>query len=779
MLTQALRGLGCGLLLAGMLVPGAAAVEYGVGSWQSTELGNQRAVVSVRAAADAVRVRLPWRRRDSEPEKKAVWVYDAATGQRVGNAVALDVTREAGDVIFQPASGAGLYYVYYLPYTTSDAWWSPKVQYVPPDPQSEAAWLQRNHLTAAELPLAAWQSLPQAELLRFEACSAFHRRDSMELPATAEETRALLSRHPDEPLLLFPETRDHPIRMTDDLPLRWVEGGSGGELQARAQRNEYFTFQVGVHAPVRDLNRLQVRFSDLVAGPGRTIPAAALTCFNLEGTDWLGRPIHKDLTVPRGKVQALWCGVHVPADALAATYRGTVTVGADNAPERTISIALRVRATVLADEGVSDLNRMARLKWLNSTIGLDEQPTAPYTPLQVTGQQVRCLGRDVRFGADGFLQSIRSGPQEVLSAPLEMVVETAAGPAQWHGPAAHLVHRAPGAVVWETTRRAGPLALCCRAKMESDGYLNYLVTLDASAPTDLRDVRLDIPLRRDIATYMMGLGKRGGVRPPEWKWDWQARQPNHMVWIGDVHAGLQCKLKGPNDEWNLWGVEEGALRNWGNDGKGGCTVTQQGADTVLLRAYTGPRQMAAGERLEFRFGLLITPVKPLNPDHWRQRYIHEYNTVPAVADVVANGANLVNIHQGNAHNPYINYPFLTTDKLREYTTAAHAKGLKVKIYYTVRELSNFTREVFPLRSLGHEVFTGGGGGGDSWLQEHLVSDYGAAWHQPYPNGDVDAAIATVGLSRWHNYYLEGLGWLVKNVGIDGLYLDGSAMTGRS
>ncbi len=28
-----------------------------------------------------------------------------------------------------------------------------------------------------------------------------------------------------------------------------------------------------------------------------------------------------------------------------------------------------------------------------------------------------------------------------------------------------------------------------------------------------------------------------------------------------------------------------------------------------------------------------------------------------------------------------------------------------------------------------------------------------------------------GDSRWYNYYIEGLAWLVKNVDIDGLYLD--------
>ena len=166
-------------------------------------------------------------------------------------------------------------------------------------------------------------------------------------------------------------------------------------------------------------------------------------------------------------------------------------------------------------------------------------------------------------------------------------------------------------------------------------------------------------------------------------------------------------------------------------------------------------------------------VKPLDPDHWNQRYIHEYNTVPDLDGVVADGASIINIHQGNDHNPYINYPFLTTERRAAYAAAAHEQDVKVKVYYTCRELSNFTREIFALRSLGHEVFIPSGGrAGDSWLREHLASDYAAAWHQPYANGEVDAAIVTQGLSRWHNYYLEGLGWLIRDVGIDGLYLDG-------
>ena len=106
--------------------------------------------------------------------------------------------------------------------------------------------------------------------------------------------------------------------------------------------------------------------------------------------------------------------------------------------------------------------------------------------------------------------------------------------------------------------------------------------------------------------------------------------------------------------------------------------------------------------------------------------------------------------------------------MKAYIDEAHKHGLKVKIYYTVRELANRAPELFALRSLGEEIFSPGKGGGSSWLQEHLDSNYIAAWFVPEYK---DAAIINSGVSRWHNFYLEGIHWLVENVGIDGLYID--------
>ena len=219
-------------------------------------------------------------------------------------------------------------------------------------------------------------------------------------------------------------------------------------------------------------------------------------------------------------------------------------------------------------------------------------------------------------------------------------------------------------------------------------------------------------------------------------------------------------------------------------------MEEVGPDQVVVSAYTGARKIAAGEELHFNFGLLITPAKPLDRDHWKWRYYHTQFGDPPIAAIAPTGATVVNVHQGDPLNPYINYPFAAADKLSAYAADADARQMKVKIYYTIRELSNYAAEFWTLRSLGDEVYTHGAGfkladqfdkqhaaapptaGGGSWLREHAVADYVSAWHTPLGNGRCDAAIATTGLSRWHNYYIEGLGWLIKNVGIDGLYLDG-------
>ncbi|MHC4165817.1 MAG: glycoside hydrolase domain-containing protein, partial [Planctomycetota bacterium] len=353
-----------------------------------------------------------------------------------------------------------------------------------------------------------------------------------------------------------------------------------------------------------------------------------------------------------------------------------------------------------------------------------------------------------------------------------VIIETSEGrQVKWEIVGPRIVKTSAGTVVWESQSTSNALDLSCRGQMECDGFLGYSITLSASKETAVKDVRLEIPVFKDVARYIMGMGLKGGLRPAEHRWKWDRKKNQDSVWIGDTNAGLQVVLRAENYSrplnTNFYLLKPLNMPpSWWNEGRGGCDIRQSDDSTVLISAYSGPRTIQAGRKLHFDFNLLLTPFKTLDVrGQWSTRYYHSYKPIDEIAGM---GANTINNHHANEANPYINYPFIHTQQMKDYVDAAHANKMKVKIYYTVRELSNRCPEIFALRSLDDEILAYGPGGGYSWLQEHLGSNYIAGWFVPRFK---DAAVINSGVSRWHNYYLEGLNWLVKNVGIDGLYID--------
>ncbi len=785
----------CSFCVVGFLTEPAESKEKTASEAWPIELGNHRFRLRVHSDTDAVRVHLEWRRRDPAPQEKRIVIVDTSTGEQIENTLRVNVNREFGDLVFQPKTVPGEYLVYTMPYKREGPTWHFTAAYLKPESSADPAWRERNALTADRLMRNSWKQLPEAEVLGTEARSEFHRFTEMEIIATEVETRALIARSTDVDYLIFPEDRRYPIRMIDDLPQRWIESGPSKSFEGEAGLGEFYVFQLGLYPLRKTLEDVTVTFGDLRTSTGDTIPSDVLRCFNLSGTDWLGQPLGKSVSIDQRKVGALWFGIQVPGNVAEGDYTGTLTLHAKSVDDVDVQLSLQVTGPVLQDAGDSELWRLARLRWLDSTIGLDDDVVAPYTPLEVDGRNIACLGRRVRLTASGLLDSIRCGEHEILAGPIEFKVQSAEVELPWSGGEPNFVKQAPGVVIWESSSQGGAFAMRCQAKMESDGYINFHVALTAEGEAPVDDIKLEIPLRRQFATYMMGMGRKGGTRPETWKWSWDERFANNSLWLGDVEGGLQCKLKGPEAIWKLYRLEpENIPQSWSNDGQGGCDVIERGDDEVVIRAYSGKRTLAPGEELLFNFGLLITPVKPIPPGHWDERYYHAPDPIDKVLEA---GANIVNIHHGNELNPFINYPFITTDALGSRTREAHEKNAKVKIYYTVRELSNYVAEMWALRSLGDEIFVNGYSGapiadhfaeenpetdeeeleaalpgGDAWLREHLIDHYAPAWHHIFQDGVVDASIATQGLSRWHNYYLEGLAWLHKNVEIDGIYLDG-------
>lgn len=763
----------------------APPIPYTTGSWDADTLGNHRAVVEVAAAADAVRVTIPWRRRDAAPDKKNLIVIDGQTGARVTNVLRVSITREAGEIVFQPVSGKGRYFVYYLPYAGTGRSNYPKVIYPEPEQTARPDWLATYADAGSPQTPGASRAgtLPAARVVEFQSIDELNSFFPMEVIATEAETRALLAQHPSEAYLVFPEDRRYPIRMTGDLPRRWIDAGADAPFSGSADRGEFYAFQVGVFAARAAIDRLDVEFGDLraVGGPG-LIPASAFRCVNLGGRDWMGRTFTKVVGVPLGRVQALWFGVQVPEQAAAGRYRGTITIAPAGLPPTRVSIALAVSARTIEAAGDNEPRRMSRLRWLDSALASDDEVVAPYTPIQLRDNSVGILGRTVVLGRDGFPERIQSRfteemtsvgdtPRELLAAPIRLVADGPdRAPLSWTSSGIRFTRQGPGTVRWDSGATAGPLSMTTRAQMEFDGTIEYEVEVRAERATSLSDIRLEIPIARDAAKYLMGLGVKGGLRPPIVLWGWNVQNNQDSAWIGDVNAGLQFTLE--DDRYsrplntNFYHAKPLVMpASWANGGKGGCRIDDQG-EAALVRCFSGAREMRAGEVQRYDFRLLLTPFHPIDPRaQFSTRYFHAFKPV---AEAAATGANTLNVHHATDINPYLNYPFLRPAQMKAYVDQAHARGLRVKIYYTVRELSNHAPEIFALRSLGDEIFSSGPGGGFSWLQEHLGSDYIAAWFVPELK---DAAIINTGISRWHSYYVEGLAWLAKNTGIDGLYID--------
>ena len=434
-----------------------------------------------------------------------------------------------------------------------------------------------------------------------------------------------------------------------------------------------------------------------------------------------------------------------------------------------MALRLKVGKDMLADRGDGEGWRLARLRWINSTLGINEEPTPPYTPLRLENQTIACLGRQVSLAESGLPAAIGTtlAPEGILTGPIRWVVETPAGPVVFANPRVEVVSKSAGRVAWRSVSSSGGLRLECSAAMEFDGHLLYRIALQATEAVQVKDIRLEIPFRPEAAGYMMGMGVTGGRMPKAHDWKWQG--PQDSFWVGNPAGGLHCELRGSSYHGPMLNLYHPAPpASWSNAGQGGLRVSSA-EKTVVVTAYSGARELVPAAPVEFEFALLITPVKPLDPARqFTERYFHHIE--PTEADV-ATGIKVINVHHANLLNPFINYPLIANDRLKAFVDKWHARDIKVKIYYTLRELTNHLPEIWFLRSLGNEVLADGPGGGYPWLQDHLGGGYLPQWYFRFDDGTVCAAVANSGETRWYNFYVEGLSWLTKNIGIDGLYLD--------
>jgi hypothetical protein len=610
--------------------------------------------------------------------------------------------------------------------------------------------------------------------------------------------------------LIFPELREEPVKWFDSIPESKIKNAIPANIFAvLAQPGEFYVFQLGVWALKHDVENVQIAFTDMKGENGKSIAAARMTCFNKDGIDIRGNPFSKEINVKAGRIQALWIGIDLEAIG-EGNYTGSVSV-LSNGEKQTVPLLLKVAGEVILNHGYNEGKHLSRLNWLNSTVGIDGEITKGYLPVKVEENKISILGRTLNIAKNGLPaaitsyfgasnQSLVKTGDPVVNHPFRFIVEKANGEIVRLVPGKlTFTDKNPSKVVWRVVNTSDEFELECTGQMEFDGFVDYRLKLTAKVPLKVKDIRLEIPIIKDKAEYMMGLGHEGGFRTPDWKWKWDVTKNQDMLWVGAVNGGLRVKWKAGNYVRPLVNIyyEFGPLNlppSWGNEGKGGVNVGQQNSD-VVINAYSGTREMKSGEKLNFDFELLITPFRLIDKQNkFNDRYYHGggTNTSVKIENAKKVGANIINIHHAEDIYPFINYPYLDENKqeLTQLVANAHKENMRMKFYYTTRELTKNLPEFWAFNSLNGEIIFPGPGnatrtealhpkGPNEWYMKNIREKYIPAWYNEIKEGkfkgETDLSVITTPDSRLNNFYIAGLDWMVQNMGIDGIYIDDCAL----
>jgi len=613
----------------------------------------------------------------------------------------------------------------------------------------------------------------------------------------------------DKPFFLFSESREKPARWFDSIPEEKLNRPDR-TVSLSAQPGEFFVFQLGVWALESDIKELTVEFSALTSEKkGRTIPAERMTCFNTEGVDHFGKPFTGTVHVPAGRVQPLWIGMDLDGIGK-GTYTGKIDVLAGES-KQTAPVSVRISGEKVINRGYNEGNRLSRLNWLNSTTGINDDITLGFNPVEMNGYRcLSVLGRNLILSENGLPAAIHSYftpsnrqldtiARPVINKPFRFIIQKSNGEQVSLAPGKLVIEQQNNSLVkWSVMNTSEEFDLKCTGRLEYDGFVDYQLELLSRSAISIRDIRMEVSMDKDRAGYMMGLGHEGGFRTSQWHWKWDTTRHQDKLWIGSVNGGLRLKWKAENYVRPLINVYYGFRplnlpASWGNEGKGGVSVTEKGKN-VRITAYSGSRIMQPGDRLHYDFELLITPFKLISKDKkYGDRYYHGggTNTEHKIEKAKNAGANIINIHHAEDVYPFINYPYLDESMadLTGYIEKGHEEGMRMKVYYTTRELTKNAPEFFAFFSLGGEVIYAGPGnetrtkinkeGPHEWLIRNLREKYIPAWPSRIRDGrfrgETDLSVITTPDSRLNNFYVEGLDWMMKHMGIDGIYIDDSAL----
>lgn len=558
-------------------------------------------------------------------------------------------------------------------------------------------------------------------------------------------------------------------------------------VNVRMSKNEIFVLQVAVLSEADDV-------IESISTDSRLI----VSCINTDIVDKYGRKSSNTVKLKANTIQPLFFTVQ-KTDECAEFENAVITMNTEK-ESREFTVCFELADIPAVNNGYNDLWRLSRLNWLNSSLAIDETLVKPFVSPDLSDNCLAVLGREISLGDNGLPQQVCSKFDEAVQLCSDVQKKLFAKPAEFVIGDYSLNGGQTESTAYNN--RIENRTVCTDDNMDTeilsvlryDGQMEYSVKITPKKDFTVSDASLNFYINKDCTRLMHGLGHRASAAENlSFKWDNDKQQDS--VFIGAVNCGMRVKFKAENYRRPLINIFYKNLplnvpvTTWDNNGRGGIGVRVNDCCTNIC-AYTGEFEFKKGEIRTFNFELHFTPFKQIDyKKTFGVRYSHgndlrdEYKEIDRAAK---NGLNYVTFHQGNMIMPFINYPFYEVDRLKKAVSYAREKGIGIKLYYTEREHSNHMAETFVYKALGDEIILRKQGVSHSWQKEKpqwLVDNFGAdiipGWFVKYKHGkyknDHDISFIVRPDTRLDNYYIEGLNWLVENVGIKGIYIDDTSL----
>ena len=267
-------------------------------------------------------------------------------------------------------------------------------------------------------------------------------------------------------------------------------------------------------------------------------------------------------------------------------------------------VRYRVKATATAEDGKTAVDETVefelapRPEWADTDAGdAKGRVPKPWTPVVAEGATLKCWGRDVAFGKGLLPVAMSSGKHKILSAPMSVLLGSSSGVVKIEDTGTELkpVISATGDRADFSTAYDSSLAdVRISGYMEFDGFI--AVDLKVHPKQPITSLALEMPLERDLAKYISPLPgatnrDKAGAIPGQGV----VLDPQNSLWICNDSAGIYFSCE--------------STQNW----NGGIEV-KPGEGQTLVRFQFRKEGPPSSEPLTYRFYLQTTPVRPFNPD---------------------------------------------------------------------------------------------------------------------------------------------------------------------